>query len=217
MKPRFTKWCHTLAFVFVWAITVFAEGQSISDDMVAIPKGVVQWSGKNISIPQFYMDQYETIQQSYERTTGENPSYFKGPNRPVEKVNWFEADKYCKSNRKRLPTEWEWEWAAQLGEKIDSSKKAAENLGWFKNNSKLMTHPVGQKKQNPFGLYDMTGNVWEWTSSDHENGGKVMRGGSWRNSASSMRPSKRLMSLSHYRYHYVGFRCAVSLNPKLEN
>ena len=217
MKGGFAKWCHTLAFICVWTATELAGGGLIPDGMVAIPKGIVKWSGKNISIPQFYMDQYETTQQSYLEITGESPSYFKGPNRPVEKVNWFEANQYCERIGKRLPTEWEWELAAQLGKKIKFSEQTIENLGWFKHNSKLMTHPVGQKKQNPYGLYDMTGNVWEWTASDHENGGKVMRGGSWRNSANSMRPSKRIMSLPHYRYHYVGFRCAVSLNSKLEN
>ena len=102
-------------------------------------------------------------------------------------------------------------------EKVQFSKNIAGNLGWFKHNSKLMTHSVGQKKKKLFGLYDMTGNVWEWTASDHENGGKVMRGGSWRNSAESMRPSKRITSLPHYRYHYVGFRCAASINSKIEN
>ena len=176
----------------------------------------LELSGKNISVAQFYMDRYETIQQSYVKITGRNPSYFKGPNRPVEKVNWFEAKKYCERIGKRLPTEWEWELAAQLNKEVKLSEQA-ENLGWFKRNSELMTHPVGQKKQNSHGLYDMTGNVWEWTVSDHENGGKVMRGGSWRNSSDSMRPSKRIMSLPHYRYHYVGFRCAVSINLKSED
>jgi len=65
-----------------------------------------------------------------------------------------------------------------------------------------------------YGLYDMTWNAWEWTSSDYENGGKVMRGGSWRNSHNSMRPSKRIMSLPLYRYHYAGFRCVTSMDPE---
>ncbi|MCH8158017.1 MAG: formylglycine-generating enzyme family protein, partial [Nitrospinae bacterium] len=109
---------------------------------------------------------------------------------------------------KRLPTEWEWEWAARGERKPDFPK--AEHYGWFKDNSQKQTHPVGQKIPNAHGLYDMAGKVWEWTSSDHESGGKVLRGGSWRNSADSMRSSKRIMSLPIYRFHYVGFRCAAS-------
>ena len=214
MKSGLASWCQILVFACIW-ITIFADSKSTRDGMVAIPQGFIHWSGKNISVEPFYIDQYETIQQAYEKIAEENPSYFKGPNRPVEKVSWFEADNYCKNKGKRLPTEWEWERAAQWGNKIGFSKKIIEDLGWFKSNSQLMTHPVGQKKQNPFGLYDMAGNVWEWTSSDHENGGKVMRGGSWRNSTSSILPSKRIMSFSHYRYHYVGFRCAASINLEL--
>ena len=144
MKCGFSKWCYALSYIFVWTTVVFADGQWVPDGMVSIPKGIVKWSGKNMNVPQFYMDKYEIIQQSYEKITKENPSYFKGPNRPVEKVNWFEADKYCKSIGKRLPTEWEWERAAKMGKKIGFSKKIAENLGWFKNNSKWMTHPVGE-------------------------------------------------------------------------
>ena len=173
-----------------------------------------KYASKQVVIKNFYIDRFEVSQKLYKTIVGINLSFFRGEQRPVEKINWFEADKYCLRLRKRLPTEWEWERAAQLGKKSKFSIKTAENFGWFKDNSELMTHPVGQKKKNLYGLYDMTGNVWEWTSSDHESSGKVMRGGSWRNSANSMRPSKRITSLPHYRYHYVGFRCAVSIELK---
>ena len=209
MKHGFLKWLKNLVFIFFLISTLAAEGGPIPNGMVAIPAGIVKLTGKTISVLEFYIDKHETTQQSYETIVGKNPSYFKGSNRPVEKVNWFEATEYCTRLRKRLPTEWEWELAAQLGREVKLSEQTAGNLGWFKNNSELMTHPVGQKKENLYGLYDMTGNVWEWTLSDHGNGGKVMRGGSWRNSANSMQPSKRIMSLPHFRYHYVGFRCVV--------
>ena len=116
MKNKFAKCCHIGAFVFVWAAIVLAGEKADPNSMVAIPAGIIRWFGTNINVPQFYIDQYETIQQAYEKTTGENLSYFKGSHKPVEKVNWFEADKYCKSIGKRLPTEWEWERAAKLGE-----------------------------------------------------------------------------------------------------
>ncbi|MDP7557127.1 MAG: SUMF1/EgtB/PvdO family nonheme iron enzyme [Nitrospinaceae bacterium] len=214
MKVAFARCCRVVILILLWVAIAFAEELSIPEGMVAIPKGNVEHSSKNINVLSFYMDKYETTQIIYEQVIGENPSFFKGSGKPVERVNWFEAKTFCQSTGKRLPTEWEWERSAQLGNKVKLSKKMAKTLGWFKDNSELMTHPVGQKKQNLYGLYDMTGNVWEWTSSDHENGGKVMRGGSWRNSHNSMRPSKRIMSLPLYRYHYVGFRCATSMDPE---
>ncbi len=210
MKVVFARCIHGLVLILFWVTFVCAEE-------LPIPEGNVEWSGKNIDVHSFYMDRYETTQQTYEKITGKNPSFFKGSNRPVEKVNWFEAEKYCRSIGKRLPTEWEWQRAAQQGEEVKFVKERAMDLGWFKSNSEWMTHPVGLKKQNLYGLYDMTGNVWEWTSSDHESGGKVMRGGSWRNSVKSMQPSKRIMSLPLYRYHYVGFRCATSINLEHKN
>jgi len=216
MKVGFSRCCYGAMLILLWIAVVGAEELPIPEGMAIIPEGNVEWSGKNINVSPFYMDRYETTQQTYEKITGKNPSFFKGSTQPVEKVNWFEAEKYCQSTGKRLPTEWEWERAAQLRDKVIFSKDLAVELGWFKGNSEMKTHPVGQKKQNPFGLYDMTGNVLEWTSSNHENGGKVMRGGSWRNSDNSMRPSKRIMSLPLYRYHYVGFRCAVSMTHKLK-
>lgn len=134
----------------------------------------------------------------------------------MEKVNWHEADAYCRKIGKRLPTEWEWEYAARAGTSTvyywgDAMDEA---YAWHKGNADKQTHPVGEKQPNAWGLYDMAGNVWEWTASDHENGGKVLRGGSWRNSTISLRAGHRILSHPIYRYHYVGFRCARSVNPE---
>lgn len=184
--------------------------------MVRIPAGSLELDKdqKKIPIDTFFIDRYEVTQQQYETVIGENPSFFKGSKRPVEKVTWDQADAYCRKIGKRLPTEWEWELAARAGSDTTfywgDSLAQADAHGWHLKNSTKQTHPVGEKKPNAYGLYDMAGNVWEWTASDHVLGGKVQRGGSWRNSVISMRSRHRILSNPIYRYHYVGFRCASS-------
>lgn len=188
-------------------------------EMVAIPAGTVVWSRgkKEIAIAAFFIDRYEVTQQHYEKIMGENLAFFKGPKRPAENVNWHEADAYCRKVGKRLPTEWEWEHAARAGSttRYYWGDTMDDAYAWYKKNTGKQTHPVGQKKPNAYGLYDTAGNVWEWTASDHENGGKVQRGGSWRNNAISQRPGHRILSNPLYRYHYVGFRCASSPEGEL--
>jgi len=87
--------------------------------MVLIPAGEFMagdpGSLKDMVINAFYMGKYEVTQREYEQVMGKNPSYFKGSDRPVESVTWYEADEYCKRVGKRLPTEWEWEKAAKGG------------------------------------------------------------------------------------------------------
>jgi len=164
----------------------------------------------------FYIDRYEVTQQAFETVMKDNPSFFKGPNRPVEKVTWYDADAYCRKVGKRLPSEWEWEKAARAG--TDTffywGEKFQNNFGWSRVNADKQTHPVGSKTPNAYGLFDTAGNVWEWTSSDHENGGKVMRGGSWRNGPKSQSPSHRVGILPNQWFHYVGIRCASSRQTK---
>ena len=166
---------------------------------------------RTITIEPFYLDTHEVTQREYEEVTGHNPSFFKDPERPVEKVDWFDARDYCKKVNRRLPTEWEWEWAARGGTDGDFywGEGDADAHAWHAGNADKQTHPVGQKQPNAYGLYDMAGNVWEWTVSDHENGGKVQRGGSWRNGVESLKTTYRILSLPHFQYHYAGFRCAL--------
>ena len=139
-----------------------------------------KYDGKEVFIDNFFMDRFEVSQESYEKIININPSFFVDRKRPVEKVNWFEATEYCLKIRKRLPNEWEWEWAARSGStsKFYWGKGDPKLYSWFKKNSEKKTQPVGQKKPNSYGLFDMAGNVWEWTDSHRETiQGKVLRGG----------------------------------------
>ena len=106
-----------------------------------------------------------------------DPSYFKGDNLPVESINWYEAVEFCKRLSKltgetyELPTVSQWEYACNAGSNSEWCFGDDENLlgdyAWYNGNSGSKTHPVGQLKSNVFGLYDMHGNVWEWTSSEY--------------------------------------------------
>lgn len=205
-----------LVVCFVIGVLCFAKPLLAAEEMILVPGGIViagpSDSTHKLTLESYYIDKYEVTQEAYERVMGRNPSFFKGPLRPVEKVDWFEAVAYCKKVGKRLPTEWEWERAARAGthSKFYWGEASPDDFGWHKGIAEKKTHPVGQKKPNALGLFDMMGNVWEWTVSDHEKGGKVQRGGSWRNGSDSMASTLRILSLPHYQYHYVGFRCARS-------
>jgi formylglycine-generating enzyme required for sulfatase activity len=125
----------------------------------------------------FHLGQYEVTQEQYKQVMGSNPSGFKEATHPVETVNWNEAVEFCRKLSAmpqeksagfvyRLPTDAEWEYASRAGTTTGFSfgDDSAEmgNYGWLTSNSQETTHPVGQKKPNPWGLYDMYGNVWEW-------------------------------------------------------
>jgi sulfatase modifying factor 1 len=160
----------------------------------------------------FYIDRYEVTQAKYLMVMLTNPSYFKGPEKPVEKVTWNQSVTFCEKIGKRLPTEREWAWALRAGTTTPYywGEKSSDRYAWHKGNADKRSHIVGQKEPNAWGLHDMAGNVWEWTGSEHEEGGKVVRGGSWRNGEGSLKSSHRIYSLPIHKFHYVGFRCAMS-------
>ena len=184
--------------------------------MSFIPGGVFMagkvGSLKDMSLNALCMDQYEVTQAEYERVMGNNPSHFRGRSRPVERVTWHNAKMYCKKVGKRLPTEWEWEKAAKAGTstKYYWGYEDKDDYAWYDANSDNKTHSVGEKKPNPFGLYDMSGNVWEWTNSDYDEHGKykVLRGGSWYNNPNSLRSAYRLGFGPSGQNLTFGFRCA---------
>ena len=211
-------------FLTFFSISISSEvgvEKQYFENMIIIPKSEFLSGKPNTPKPftleTFYIDRYEVTQTDYLKVMGKNPSYFKGEGHPVEKITWFSAKKFCEKIGKRLPTEWEWEKAAKGGTntRFYWGEKMDDRFAWYKNNSNQQTHSVGKTKPNNYGLFDMSGNVWEWTSSDHETSGKVLRGGSWRNEAVSQQSAYRISSLPVFHYHYMGFRCAASSSPKL--
>jgi formylglycine-generating enzyme required for sulfatase activity len=156
------------------------------------------------------------------RVTGRTLSYFSGSKFPVDSVTWDEAQSYCQVTGMRLPTESEWEYAARAGN-VANRYGVIDDIAWYGVNSAEHTHDVMQKQPNAWGLYDMLGDVWEWTadwlaaypdgSLDDPQGpatGKlrVLRGGSWANGPAFVRISTRSGNEPDHRSNVVGFRCA---------
>jgi formylglycine-generating enzyme required for sulfatase activity len=195
----------------------------------------------------FWMERYEVNQGEYIAITGTNDSTFVGDtNQPVEQVNWFDASNYCAlltSQEQaagripagyvyRLPTEAEWEYAARAGTTNrfpfgdDRTYTQLQNYAWFSTNSNQTTHDVGGKLPNPWGMYDMSGNVWEWcadyygpysggavTDSTGPSSGAdhVMRGGSSFFPGGDSRPAGRNFNPPDFQSHGIGIR--VVLGP----
>jgi len=182
----------------------------------------------------FWLGKYEVTQEQYEQVTGKNPSEFKDAKNPVEKVSWDDAKGYCESVSKRtgkpvrLPTEAEWEYACRAGTttkyNTGDDESDLSKAGWFNQNSGKTTHPVGDKKPNAWGLYDMHGNVWEWCqdwNGDYPSGKvtdplgpasgsyRVIRGGSWGSGARHCRVAHRSGSPPGPS-SYLGFRACLS-------
>ena len=193
----------------------------------------------------FKMGVHEVTQDQYEQVMGVNPSDFKGANNPVEMVSWEEAVEFCRrlselpaekkaGNVYRLPTEAEWEYACRAGTTTmysfgdDESKLGA--CDWYWENSGTKTHPVGGKKPNAWGLYDMHGNVLEWCQDwqgDYPSGSvtdpsgaasgsyRVFRGGCWYDAAVYCRSAYRRGDEPSGRYSGdFGFRVSLSSSGK---
>lgn len=147
--------------------------EELPSTMVQIPRGGFKRFGKyQIYISSFYMGKYEVTQGLWLAVMGDNPSKNKGGNldHPVTDVSWDEVQLFLeKLNAKtgknyRLPTEAEWDYACRGGKKNQDycGSNSLDLVGWYESNSGGKTHPVGEKRSNGFGLYDMTGNVWEF-------------------------------------------------------
>ena len=181
----------------------------------------------------FWLGKYPVTQGQWAKVMGSNPSDFKkGDNYPVETVSWEDVQDYINqlngkgSGGFRLPTEAQWEYACRSGGKDEkwagcNDESQLSHYGWYDDNSGVETHPVGQKRPNGLGLYDMSGNVWEWVEDwygDYPSGTvtdpqgpssgsrRVYRGGSWDYRASYSRSANRNNYSPDYRYRGLGFR-----------
>ncbi len=185
----------------------------------------------NIQNP-FYLGKYPITQKQWEKVMGSNPSHFKGDGLPVDSVSWDDVQEFIKKLNKgadnyRLPSEAEWEYACRAGTtsrySFGDDESKLEDYAWYYGNSGSKPHPVGQKKPNPWGLYDMHGNVWEWVQDKHndnyegapfdgstwEEGNSssyVVRGGSWFINAGYCRSANRYRLDPKDRLGDVGFR-----------
>ena len=203
-----------------------------------------------VQVPAFELGKYEVTFDEWDACVADGGCTHKPGDRdwgrgrrPVIDVSWDDAQHYVTwLSRKtakpyRLPSEAEWEYAARAGTQTPWSfgddEKATGDYAWFGGNAGPGTHPVGEKRPNPWGLYDMHGNVWEWVQDNWHNGyqgapmdgrpweeatsaGRVLRGGSWLNGALSLRSAYRHRDAPGARYHGYGFRLALGPEPRPE-
>ncbi len=188
-----------------------------------------------VTLSSYYIGETEVTQALWQAVMGNNPSRFKGDNLPVEMVSYKDIEEFItKLNQKtgktfRLPTEAEWEYAARGGNKSKGYKYSGSNniedVAWYRDNANKKTHIVKTKQANELGLYDMSGNVWEWCSDRYgyyssssqtnpkgPNSGsdRVLRGGSWNYDARYCRVSLRYIDNPSIRGSHSGFRLAFA-------
>ena len=182
----------------------------------------------------FYIGETEVTQALWQAVMGSNPSSFKGTNRPVEQVSWNDCQEFISKLNSltgknfRLPTEAEWEYAAKGGNKSHGYEYSGDNdineVAWYNENAFLCgsesensshpdygTHPVKTKKPNELGIYDMSGNVWEWCEGffDSSSTLRTYRGGSWWDKAIYSPVNSRYCASSLHRRRSLGLRLAL--------
>lgn len=227
--------------------------------MIVLPPGAFLREGQVVQIThRFALAETEVTQEHYQRVMGQNPSGFSGGgDLPVENVSWLDAVAYCNrlskmENREpcydiqgqtvtwpkgldcpgyRLPTEAEWEYAARADQKTEyAGSDQLDEVGWYLDNSQRRTQLVASKKPNAWGLYDLSGNVWEWTwdwYASYQKGpisdpmgpdkgqGRVLCGGAWSGIAVFARVAYRGFDHPGDRNRDIGFRVARSLPSSL--
>jgi len=211
-----------------------------------------------VFVSSFYIDRTQVTQEEYERRMGKNPSFWRDKACPVEQTRWANAAAYCNARSRaeglrpaydlaalecdfsadgyRLPTEAEWEYACRAGTAtawfFGSNPAKLGEFAWFKGNAARSPQPVGQKRANPWGLFDLYGNVWEWCNDFYQEDyyrksperdphgpakgeTRVVRGGSWNSAAGKCRSSYRDQEYPDFkdvcfaadRHGFIGFRC----------
>ena len=228
----------------------FIIGKIINFRLITIPEGMVYVDGgsfnrigidekkkeeteHSVTLRSFLMDRTEVTQREYRHVMGKLASDYTGCMEcPVENVSWFDALEYANKVGKRLPTEAEWEFAAKGGMKgrgnqIYSGSNKIDDVAWYLANTDNK-QPVGLKMPNAIGIYDMSGNVWEWCSDWYHNEyfqiakennpegpdygtEKVVRGGSWFSNDVFCNVSRRYKLKPDYRDTNFGFRCVKDL------
>jgi len=200
---------------------------------------VIEKPVHEVTLDSFCISKYPVTQGQWKAIMKNNPSKFKkGDNYPVEWVSWNDAQKFIKKINKmninnyvfRLPTEAEWEYAARSGGKKEkyAGGDNLDELAWYSNNSNNTTHPVGKSRPNGLGLYDMSGNVWEWCADiysdnayskhsktnpvyfERNTGSRVLRGGSWKSFAKECQTNNRDWHEFCRRSSFYGFRIVAS-------
>ena len=188
----------------------------------------------SVTLSGYYIGKTEVTQALWKAVMGSNPSEFKGDNRPVESVSWDDCQAFIRKlnaltgQNFRLPTEAEWEFACRGGNNSRGYKYSGsnyiDNVAWHDGNFGDKTHPVATKSPNELGIYDMSGNVWEWCADwygDYSSGRqtnpkgpydgsrRVRRGGCWYFGAGNCRSSNRSNYNPTYRNYYLGLRLAL--------
>ena len=238
----------TVLLFFSLVATSFAANPS-KEDMVLIPGGcfmmgtdktfyyehdstnVREKPSHKVCLDPFYLDKYEVSQEKWEKAMEYNHSVYQQPDLPVNQIKWEEAQLYCEKKSYRLPTEAEWEYAALAGSKDENpwGDGIQGDYLWYMDNSFRKQHPVGTKKPNAWGVYNMMGSVWEWVADWYSEkyyqesptknpkgpltpkSFRVIRGASWVSEESLIRVTVREKGLADGTLDYwVGFRCAFT-------
>jgi len=216
----------TTGMVFVKG-SIFNMGSTVFENEMPIHE---------VDLDDFYIGRYEVTVKQYRefceatsRDMPKEPIWGWDERHPVVGMTWDDANQYAEWKGQRLPTEAEWEFAARGGLKSQNFTYAGGNypemVGWFENNSVEIVQPVGLKKPNELGIYDMSGNVWEWCSDHYgryrperqknptgvpQGLNRCIRGGSWFGNKANLRIVNRYYNPQGFGSNLIGFRVVMS-------